>query len=614
MKSILVIGNPNSGKTLLFNQLTGLSQHVANFPGVTVEIRTGHKDDLLFKDFPGAYSLQPMTKDEQLSMDGFKRELVKPETGSILYVADATRLERSLYLLLQLKDIAQHYHCPIIVAVNIIDEVLSKGTSVDIEGLEKALDCPVIAVSAKKGTGIQKLKKTLKHVAQTIHRESMDTSSPMPTPPSIESTKKLARQLAKDFGPQSDVLLKSQYTLDRIFLSSGLGGLFFLGIMLFLFQSIFSGAAPLMDFVSASIEKLGALVATLAPPGMVADFINDAIFGGIGSFLVFIPQIFILFFIIGLLEDSGYLARAAVICHRPLSWFGLSGRSFVPLLSGHACAIPAMMAARTIESPKKRLLTLLAIPFMACSARLPVYALLIGAFIPAKTIMGGLFGIQGLTFFILYAFGVMTGLIVSGLISKIYRTSVDDDAPFVVEMPPYRWPSLNVITRNALYRAGDFVKEAAGVIFTVTVIIWFLGYFPQGAGHLDQSFLGIMGRWIEPIFQPMGMDWKIGVAILTSFIAREVFVGTLGTLYGLENSLDNIETLTSSLQGSGFSIATACSLLVFYALAMQCVSTLAVLKKETGDRRLPIYVFIGMTLLAYIGAWLTFQIANSFFL
>ena len=607
MKSILLIGNPNSGKTLLFNQLTGLTQKVANYPGITVEIRTGHFHDLTFHDFPGAYSLKPLTKDEKVAVQAFEEALHKPETKVILYVVDSTRLERSLYLLLQVIEEARAMKCPVVVAANIMDEVLSKGASVDLKGLEEALQCPVVGISAKKGTGIQELKKILSTIASK-DREGLPQKKDSEKS-SLETIKDRSRFLDKKYGPLTDILIKSQYRLDRFFLSSGWGPFVFMAIMIFLFQAIFTWAAPLMDFFSSSIEWLGGWVSSQAPPGFMADFISDAIFGGVGSFIVFVPQIFILFLVIGFLEDSGYLARAAVICHRPLSWFGLSGRSFVPLLSGFACAIPAILSTRSIESPRKRLLTMVAIPFMACSARLPVYALLIGAFIPVKNVLGGLIGLQGLTFFLLYAFGILSGLVISGLLNRALKTD-QDDTPFIVEMPPYRFPSFKTVFRHALQRTTDFVKTAALIIFIVTAIIWILGYFPYGTGHLDQSILGFLGKLIEPAFAPMGMDWKIGVAILTSFAAREVFVATLGTLYGLGTAADQMETLTHTLQHTGFSLATAISLLVFYALAMQCASTLAVMRKEAGSNKVPILVFVGLSLLAYSGAWLAYHIVS----
>ncbi|MCB0394264.1 MAG: ferrous iron transporter B, partial [Bdellovibrionales bacterium] len=329
--------------------------------------------------------------------------------------------------------------------------------------------------------------------------------------------------------------------------------------------------------------------------------------GGFGSFLVFVPQIFVLTFIVGILEDSGYLARAAIICHRPLSWFGLSGKSFVPLLSGHACAIPAIMAARTIDSPKRRLLTQMVVPLMACSARLPVYSLFIAALIPSTTFLGGLIGYQGLAFFGIYAFSILVALIVSGITSKTLFKK-ESDSPFVLELPPYRLPHWKPLLTRALSSAWKFITKAGAIIFTVTMVIWFLGYFPDGDGSLSTSYLSVIGKFVSPIFEPLGVDWKFSVAILTSFLAREVFVGTLGTLFGIEGADEDVTGLSDQLTSSGFSLASGFALLVFYAIAMQCVSTLAVMKKEMGGYRYPLIALTLYSVLAYVLAVVTYKI------
>ncbi|MBP9708579.1 MAG: ferrous iron transporter B [Oligoflexales bacterium] len=618
MENVLILGNPNSGKTLLFNRLTGMNQKVANFPGVTVEIRSGQSDGLLFQDFPGTYSLKPLTIDERVAIDGFKSAVLNPKTRAVICVLDATRLERSLYLLLQLVDVAKKTHCPLIAAVNVIDEIVGGQIKMDLLGLSNALGCSVVGVSAKKGSGLSQLKEIYKNLPsrdlkniptdEAINLEQFNSTD------EIIRLKSLAHELSKKYGPTNDVLLLSQHRLDNFFLSTWGGPLVFTALMLFLFQSIFSWAAPFMDGIDNLISTSGNFVASNIQSEILADFMKDAVFAGLGSFLVFAPQIFVLFLVIGVLEDSGYLARAAVILHRPLSHFGLSGRSFVTMLSGHACAIPAIMAARTIESPRKRLLTIIVTPFMSCSARLPVYALLVGGFIPATHVLGGLIGLQGLAFFGLFTIGIVTGLIASSVLDKLLSKKVSSlgDAPFLVELPPYRIPNLRPILLNAASRTRGFVQNAGFMIFSVTVVVWVLGYFPNGSGHLDSSWLGVLGRWIEPVFSPMGMDWKIGVAVLTSFLAREVFVGTLGTLYGIESLDDDMSSLSSRLHSSGMGIASALALAVFYSLAMQCVSTLAVIKKETASAKIPVYVFIGMTIIAYLGAAIVFFTTRAF--
>lgn len=605
MNSVLIIGKPNSGKSLLFNRLTGLKQKVANFPGVTVEVKTGSDGEIDYTDYPGIYSFNPLTRDEEIAVEKFRKALDEQKISIVLCTLDGTRLERSLVLGLQVQQEARKKNRPVLFALNMIDELEANQAKIDIAEFEKALGSPVVGISAKKMIGLDRLKSRIKEIA--LQPELYLAPEGVLTREHAEILTE-AKAINKRFGPKADVILKNQNRLDRFFLSSFFGGVAFAAIMAFLFQSIFTWATPLMDLVETSIGALSAWVISFLPEGIVADFINDALFGGFGSFLVFVPQIFILTFIIGLLEDSGYLARAAIICHRPLSFFGLSGKSFVPLLSGHACAIPAILAARTIESPKKRIITMLAIPLMSCSARLPVYSLLIAALIPNETVFG-LVGWQGLTFFALYAFGIVSALIISGLISRtLYKT--ESDSPFIIELPPYRWPHWKPLVQRAADSAWSFVSKAGAVIFVVTVIVWVLGYFPNGSGHLESSWLAALGRWIEPAVQPLGLDWKFGVAILASFLAREVFVGTLGTLFGIEGADENIAGLAGNLQASGFTLASGAALLVFYALALQCVSTVAVLKKESNDYKIPLAAVLGYNLLAYILAFLSFQILN----
>ena len=607
---MLLIGNPNAGKSLLFNRLTGLQQRVANYPGVTVDVRSGMMGTLRVRDFPGIYSLAPLTVDEQVAVRELESGLASPETCAVVCVLDSTRLERSLYLLLQLLPLAAQAGVPVLALANVMDEVISRGARVDVEGLAAALGCPVIGISGRTGAGLDPLRSTLAEL-ESRPRLLKQAAGPEET---VEALKARARELARAHGPNTDVLLRSHHRLDAFFLSPITGPLAFLALMAVLFQSVFTWAAPLMDAVSWATAELGNLCASLVPWQVAEDFVRDAVFAGFGGFLVFVPQIFVLFVVIGLLEDSGYLARAAVVLHRPLSALGLSGKSFVPLLSGHACAIPAMMAARTIESPRRRLLTILAIPFMSCSARLPIYGLLIGAFVPARAVLGGLFGLQGLLLTGVYALGVVTALLVSATLqaSLPRRPGRLGDAPFVLELPPYRVPSLRPILRAAATRSYSFVRRAAPVIFCVTVVIWVLGYFPGGNGQLEQSWLASIGKLIEPVFRPIGADWKVAVGVLSSFLAREVFVGTLGTLYGLESTEAGLQQLSTVLPAHGMTLATAMALLVFYALSLQCASTLAVMRKETGSTLIPAGAFVGMTILAYSGACLVYALASQF--
>jgi len=607
---VLLVGNPNSGKSLLFSRLTGIAQKVANYPGVTTEVRSGHAGGLVIHDYPGIYSLEPLTLDERVAIERLEKALAEPATRAIVCVLDATRLERSLYLLLELLPRARAAHVPVIAAVNVIDELVGPSARLDLPGLSAAVGCHFIGVSAKTGEGLDRLRGTLDHLDREPPWDERCV-----VPGSIEERKRLARRLARAYGPRDDVLLRSQERIDRVFLSTWLGLPVFAVVMAVLFQAIFTWAAPLMALVKDGVTATGGWVGGLLPAGLAHDFAQDAVFAGIGAFLTFVPQIFILFLIIGALEDSGYLARAAVLLHRPLGWFGLSGRSFLPLLSGHACAIPAMMAARTIESPRRRLITVMVIPFTSCSARLPIYALLIGGFIPAVSLVHGLVGLQGVVFAGVYVFGITNALLASAVLDRLTRKRMGGgrlaDAPFVVELPPYRVPGVMPIVVAAASRSWSFVRRAAPVIFSVVVVVWFLGYFPNGKGHLDQSWLAALGHWLEPVFAPMGADWKSGVGIVSSFVAREVFVGTMGTLNGLQDAGTQLGQLSTQLQLGGMGLAAALALLFFYATSLQCASTLVVMRKETGSSRAPVLAFLSMTTFAYVGAVVTFHLARA---
>jgi ferrous iron transport protein B len=396
--------------------------------------------------------------------------------------------------------------------------------------------------------------------------------------------------------------------LDRFFLSSYWGGAIFLLLMALLFQSIFTWSTPLMDVTESLVAAVGDFVSGFFSAGILRDFIVGAVFGGLGTFIVFAPQIFILTFILGILEDSGYLARIAIICHRPLRLFGLSGKSFIPFLSGHACAIPAIYAARMIESPKKRLITLLTVPLISCSARLPIYSLLVIAFIPDEYFLGWL-SLRGLVFFGLFLLGYITVFVVSSILNFTIRKK-EQDVPFIIELPSYRRPFLKPLFLRSVRSAWDFLSNAGPVIFFTTVIVWVLSYFPQGNANLEGSWLYMLGRWFEPVMTPLGLDWKFGVAVLTSFIAREVFVGTLGTFYGIESADGDVQGLSQRLQQDQLSAASGLALLIFYVVALQCVSTLSVIRRETNSLKIPVLLFVGYTVLAYAMAIITYKILS----
>lgn len=604
MKNIILVGKPNSGKSLLFNQLTGMRQKVANFPGVTVELKSGKFGEHRLIDFPGAYSLSTLSRDEEIAVEKIHEAMHDDNTSLIVCNLDATRLERSLVFGLQVRDLAKQHGKALIFALNMIDEVERFSHHMDCEQLGKDLGVAVFPLSAKTLIGLHEFKGALNDIVNQPEKYI-----PTINVAEDDSVFNVSRRIAKRYGIHADIVLKQQNRIDSFLLNNVLGGIAFFGIMFLLFQSIFTWATPLMDGVENVIGVLAQIATSVIGPGIINDFMQDALFGGFGSFLVFVPQIMVLTFIIGLLEDSGYLARAALICHKPLSYFGLSGRSFIPYLSGHACAIPAIMAARTIESPRKRLITMMTIPLMSCSARLPVYALLIAVLIPDTTYVGGLFSLQGTAFFVLYFLGIMTALTVSVLLDKFTdRDSDKAEMPFILELPNYRLPHWKPLMLRVITSARQFIRRAGPVIFVVSVVIWFLGYFPSSEHELQGSYLAVIGQWIEPIFEPLGLDWRYGVAILVSFLAREVFVGALGTLFGIEGADENIAGLAANIQADGLTLGAGLGLLIFYVVALQCVATVATLKGETGSRKIAWGLFVGYGMLAYSLAFIVSHI------
>ena len=606
MKRIILVGKPNSGKSLLFNQLTGLRQKVANFPGVTVELKSGRFEQYQLVDFPGAYSMSTLTRDEDIAVEKINQALLDQDTALIICNLDATRLQSSLMFGLQMQALAQQYGKTLVFALNMIDDVARFGHQIDVAGLSRDLDAPVFALSAKTLEGIAEFKTAVLQLAAEATRDNRPQAKAVTLDYGVQM--KQSRALASLYGMPATVVLKKQNVIDGFMLNNVSGGMAFLLVMFLLFQSIFTFAAPLMNAVEQAIGATATMLTSLTGPGMLADFLNDAIFGGLGSFLVFVPQIMVLTLIIGMLEDSGYLARAALICHKPLSYFGLSGRSFIPYLSAHACAIPAILSARTIESPRKRLITMLTLPLMSCSARLPVYALLVAVLIPDTRYLGGIVNLQGVAFFGLYLFGIVTALLVSLLLSRFSLDSDEkSDMPFILELPSYRLPHWKPLLLRVLSSAKQFVLRAGPVIFAVSLVIWLLGYFPTTAGGLQQSYLGVIGQWIEPLFAPMGLDWRYGVAILMSFLAREVFVGALGTLFGMDGADENIAGLAANIQADGLAFGAGMGILLFYVVALQCVATVATLKAETGNTRLVSALVLGYGMLAYLLATLCAQ-------
>ena len=605
MKNVLLVGAPNSGKSALFNQLTGLSHKVANYPGITVDVGTGAlKADasITVWDFPGTYSLSAVSGEEQVAIDALQTALHSTEPAVVAMVWDATRLEKGATYCLQVARECAQAEKPFIVLLNMMDVIKNDRLDMDVEGLSQALGVPVFPVSARTGAGLPETENAL-------------VSATPELPPWADTPDALitgtANQIADRFAPKGDLLVRRQAQLDHWLLGTFTGGVAFVVIMTVFFQAIFTWAAPLMDGVESIVIAIGSAVASVLPGGIFADFVDDAIFGGLGAFLVFAPLVFILTMIVGVLEDTGYLARAALICHRPLSFFGLSGKSFVPLLSGVACAIPAIYAARTMSSQQERLLTYVAIPLMPCSARLPVYALLIAILIPDETALGGLIGWQGLAMSGIYFFGITTALLIAGLVSRMGGSESSGQA-FILELPSYRMPVLRPIVSTSLDRAMHFIKKAGSVIFAVTVVVWFLGYFPNGGEDLSTSWLAALGRFIEPIFSPLGLDWRYGVAIIASFLAREVFVGTLGTIFGIESADEDPASLADHIASSGLTAASGLAMVVFFTIALQCVSTVALLAREAKSWRFALKLLVGYLVLAWTVAWLVYSLASVF--
>ena len=598
MISVALVGKPNVGKTLLFNRMTGLRQKVSNFPGTTVQVKEGRCHNLMLFDFPGIYSLNSFTQDESISAHLFLESLKMKKVHRVLCLLDATQWTPSLRLGLEIQHICQKKQCPLVFGLNMMDELEKSHSTVNIKGLEEALQAPVIPISGRTSKGLDSLRKVL-----TSPLEALD-----PVSSSSQSFHHRALKLAEAYGPKTEVFFVKQRKWDSFFLSPILSLPLFALTMLFFFQSIFTFALPFMEGLEWAVFSLGRASTFFLDKGGFRDFLQDALFGGLGAFIIFLPQIFFLSFILGFLEDSGYLARVAMICHKPLSFFGLSGQSFIPMLTGHACAIPALFACRNLASPRRRFMTILIVPLMGCSARLPLYSLLVLSFVPANTLFGGLIGLRGVCLFALYLFGIGSALLVSLVLSKTGLKKKQDE-PFMLELPPYRIPHLRSLWSSSLQNCYQFIHKAGWVIFAVTLGVWFLGYFPTG--DLQTSWLASLGWLIEPVLVPLGLDWKYGVAILTSFLAREIFVSTLGVLFGIQGEINDL-SLSEKIQHSGLSLSSALALLVFYALALQCVSTLVVMKKELGEWKTPFIVFLGYLVLAYSLAILTYQISAPF--
>jgi len=697
---VALIGNPNSGKTAIFNLLTGMNQKVSNYPGITVEKKVGKgqfNDGTIFHllDFPGTYSLTPESIDERIVTEQVLHWIHgKNPPAVIVSVVDATNLSRNLYLTTQLLDLG----IPIVVALNMID-LMDQTKKIDPSSLNNWLGAAaVVPMSALKNNGLNKLKE---QVQASIHTKPanndifpLEITKPLEkillpitsllytklgyaprfsaaqalrlitrkstlglynsaireeqkidsiTVSKIDDLRSVAIKNLEKAGlkPNSlEAILRYQWLdknlaqkrydhtnqirkihasekTDQILTHRWLGPGIFIGLLYFIFQSIFSFATIPMDWIEAGVGLLSKGALTLVPESNFRGLLIDGIIAGIGSIIIFLPQIVILMFFLTLLEDSGYMARVAFMFDRGMRKIGLHGRSVLPLMSGYACAIPGIMSTRTIDNWKERLITMLILPLMSCSARLPVYALMIGAFIPPITV-GYIFGLQGLMMVVMYFIGTVTALVLAKIFSLWIKS--EGKSSFVMEMPPYRLPILRSVFRQVFIRTKLFLFNAGKIILAISIILWFLASFPKTDKRGNQttihnSFAGKIGHTIEPAIQPLGFDWKVGIALITSFAAREVLVSTMATIYSIENTGDDMVQLSDAMKNdinlsTGLPVFTplvAVSLMVFYVYAAQCMATFAIIRRETNTWKWPLFMIIYMNILAYLLSLLVYQ-------
>ena len=627
---VALIGNPNTGKSTLFNALTGLRQRVGNFAGVTVErVEGGYQMPdgrrVTLVDLPGAYSLAATSPDERIALDVLRgHDGREPRPDVVLVVVDATHLGRNLFLASQICELG----LPVVVALNQVDAAAARGITIDVPALIHELGVPIVPTVASRGEGLDPLRRALV------------TASTLPAPGPRFALDESAETTAARYGWISDVVARTvtqratsagspSDRIDTVALHRLGGPLLFFVVMALVFQAVFSWATPVQDAIEAAVLGVGHTVGQLVPAGDLRSLVVDGVFAGVGSVLVFLPQIALLFAFIGVLEQSGYMARAAFLMDRLMRRVGLNGKSFIPMLSGYACAVPGIMATRTIEDPKDRLATIMVVPLTSCSARLPVYTLLIGAFVPAVPLLPGL-DLQGATMLAMYLLGTIVAL---GIAALFRRTLLRGPVrPMILELPPYRWPSPRSIAVTVWQRSMLFLRRAGTVILALSIVLWALATFPRTTvspdvapavaqeTQLANSALGRFGRAIDPAVAPLGYDWKIGVSILASFAAREVFVSTMGTIYGVgdagESALaDALRTERRADGQAAYTPLIAVSLMVFYVFALMCMSTIAVTVREAGGGRIgwrwAAIQFTYMLVLAYGAAWLVLVLGRA---
>ena len=691
--NVALLGNPNTGKTSVFNRLTGLTQKVGNYPGITVEKKEGvcklnrtTKAHLL--DLPGTYSLNASSMDESVVIELLLNKNSKDFPDVAVVVTDVENLKRNLLLFTQVKDL----EIPTLLVINMSDQMKRKGISLDTEALEKQLDTKIALISTRENEGIEELKKLILNYRQLSTQHSISLTSideeyfknlekAFPNQSLYKLWLVITQDInfakidrkrvsdATDFKTQSESYLKRlqqketvkryqfinsvlkttlvidrasatdlRSRLDRVLIHKFWGYVIFFVILMTIFQSIFDWSSIPQDFIDTTFATLSELVKTKLPQGVFTSLLAEGIIPGLGGIVIFIPQIAFLFLFISVLEETGYMSRVVFLMDRGLRRIGLSGKSVIPLISGTACAIPAVMATRNIESWKERLITILVTPFTTCSARLPVYAILIALVIPEGSFLG--MNYKGLTLMGLYLVGFGMALLSAWILSKTLK--INSKSYFVVEMPNYKLPLLKNVGITVWEKTRTFVTEAGKIILAISILLWILASYGPGndfsnaaeivetqypelsgevlenkinAYKLEHSFIGILGKAIEPAITPLGYDWKIGIALISSFAAREVFVGTLATIYSVENDAEETikNRMASEVLPNGqplFNLASGISLMLFYAFAMQCMSTLAIVKKETNTWKWPMVQLFGMTLLAYVVAFSTYQILS----
>jgi ferrous iron transport protein B len=608
---VALVGNPNSGKTALFNALTGARQKVANYAGVTVERKEGVVTSpagrqLMVLDLPGTYSLRARSPDEAVTRDAVLGRLageVPPEI--VICVADATNLRLVLRLAMELKQVGR----PMVLALNMYDIAQRQGLRIDLEGLSREIGAPIVTTVATRKRGIEDLLAQVDALVEAGHLAGENVWRE-PNAAEIRQAHAEAQRIVRTYVRPPEHPDTWTGRIDSVLLHPVAGLAILFGLLFLMFQAVFTWAGPAMDAIEALFGWLGAAVAQYIPNELLQSLVADGLIAGVGSVLVFLPQILILFFFIILLEDLGYMARAAFLMDKIMGGAGLHGRAFIPLLSSFACAIPGIMSTRVIDSKPDRITTILVAPLMTCSARIPVYTLIIGAFIP-NTQVWGLFSLQGLVMFGLYATGIVSALVVSFITRRIFwRSTVE---PFLMELPTYKLPEPKSVLRNLLVRAQIFINRAGRIILPMMILIWVLSTFPyppEGAAGpaIDYSFAGIIGNFIQPLLAPIGFNWQMSIALIPGMAAREVAVATLGTVYAVGDAENNIGALATTLS-QHWSLATGLSFLTWYIFAPQCAPTLGVVKRETNSWVWPTVMFVYMVALAYIASFIVYRTA-----